>query len=327
MEKLSEVMGDEFVSLFELIENKDSPKFLNVCLALKIRAKKSKTVTKQEFCEDKDLNNISAAIKPYILAFQREEQQIKEDAERVKVLNKKKAALVQEAKQAKAKSQYLEYFRDFPEFGQNRIKRSSYADKILTRLQKGEASEKDFFWLHEKGFDTPEISQALLDFFMNRAKTHLKHWERAKKPWSLVNAIADFRKSKTPELIIGTIQSNYPFKFSKSNRKLNSALLTTSGGVYRDLYQYSESLKLGEEAHKLSPTDFRPCTLIGASHMLLGNINDGHCWYDKAIDRGFKPESYDNELRSIYMRSNIEIKNELKNSLLARGYNYSWLKN
>ena len=327
MEKLSEVMGDEFVSLFELIDNNDSPKFLNLCLALKIKAKKSKTVTKQEFSEDKDLNNISAAIKPYILAFKREEQQIKEDAERVKVLNKKKAALVQEAKQAKAKSQYLEHFRDFPEFGLNRIKRSSYADKILTRLQKGEASEKDFFWLHEKGFDTQEISQALLDFFMNRAKTHLEHWERAKKPWSLVNAIADFRKSKKPELIIGTIQSNYPFKFSKSNKKLNSALLTTSGGVYRDLYQYSESLKLGEEAHTLSPTDFRPCTLIGASHMLLGNINDGHCWYDKAIERGFKPESYDNELRSIYMRSDIEIKNELKNSLLARGYNYSWLKN
>ena len=161
---------------------------------------------------------------------------------------------------------------------------------------------------------------------MNRAKTHLEHWERAKKPWSLVNAIADFRKSKRPELIIETIQSNYPFKFSKSNKKLNSALLTTSGGVYRDLCQYSDSLKLGEEAHELSPTDFRPCTLIGASYMLLGQINDGHSWYDKAIERGFKPESYDNELRSIYMRSDIEIKNKLKNSLLARGYNYSWLK-
>jgi hypothetical protein len=121
------------------------------------------------------------------------------------------------------------------------------------------------------------------------------------------------------------VKSNYPFKFSRGNKKLNSALLTTSGGVYRDLSQYTDSLKLGSEANTLTPSDFRPCTLIGASNILLGNVSEGYEWYQKAIERGFKPDSYDNELRSVYMRCSKKIKEELRVDLKAKGYSYSWL--
>jgi hypothetical protein len=39
-------------------------------------------------------------------------------------------------------------------------------------------------------------------------------------------------------------------------------------------------------------------------------------WYQKAIERGFKPGNYDNELRSVFMRCSQKIKNELKYDLL-----------
>ncbi len=48
-------------------------------------------------------------------------------------------------------------------------------------------------------------------------------------------------------------------------------------------------------------------------------------WYQKAIERGFKPDSYDNELRSVYMRCSKKIQKELKIDLLGKGYSYSWL--
>jgi hypothetical protein len=56
-------------------------------------------------------------------------------------------------------------------------------------------------------------------------------------------------------------------------------------------------------------------------------MNEEHCWYQKAIERGFKPESYDKELRSIYMSCSKQIKEKLKRSLLAIGQNHSWLTN
>ncbi|MFT6902827.1 MAG: hypothetical protein ACJAXS_003046 [Colwellia sp.] len=66
--------------------------------------------------------------------------------------------------------------------------------------------------------------------------------------------------------------------------------------------QYTESLKLGSEAHVLAPYEYRPCTLIGASNILLGNVSEGYKWYQKAIEPGFKPDNYGNELCSVFMR-------------------------
>lgn len=326
MENLSQAMGIEFVRLFDLINKRDNHEFFNLCLKLKIVAKKTKALTKQEFSLNTELSEISAAISPYILAFKHEEQEIKREEERIKALNHEKRALKQEEQRAKEKSHYLKHFCDFPEFGIHKIKKASFAAKTLIRLQKKEATEPDFLWLREKGFDTEETAQAFLDFFFERACTRLQYWQKTNKPWNLVNAIADFRRSESSEHVLEIIQSNYPFKFTKGNKQLNSALLTTSGGVYRDLGHYDESLKLGKEAIELTPDDFRPCTLVGASNMLLGNINEGHLWYEKAIERGFKTQSYENELRSIYMRSNNQIKEELQTSLLAKGFNYPWIK-
>ncbi|MGL4333776.1 MAG: hypothetical protein ACRCSC_01795, partial [Lactococcus garvieae] len=85
-------------------------------------------------------------------------------------------------------------------------------------------------------------------------------------------------------------------------------------------------IKLGTQAHELTPKDYRPCTLIGACHMLLGDITQGHEWYQKAIKRGFNEDSFEQELRSIYNRANKEDKIKIKQTLINDGRRYMWFK-
>lgn len=44
----------------------------------------------------------------------------------------------------------------------------------------------------------------------------------------------------------------------------------------RDAGRLTEARTLGLEAHELTPSDFRPCTLLGAVSMGLGNLAAGH---------------------------------------------------
>lgn len=323
--KLSLLMGKDYVCLLYLVEhleeNDNSNEFFNFCLKMKVNAKTLKATTGEEFSNDK-LPKITEAIEIYSAAFDQQELVLQQEAERLKAVEKQELANRIKEKFRLQETQYLKNFCDFPEFGINRIKVGSHAAKILIRLQRGAINEQDFLWLEDKGFNNEDVTQA---FYINRAKSHLAQWKSSNKPWSLVNAIADYRKGKSSQEVLGVVKSNYPFKFSKGNKKLNSALLTTSGGVFRDLSQYKESLKLGSEANILTPSDFRPCTLIGASNILLGNVSEGYEWYQKAIERGFKPDSYDNELRSVYMRCSKQIQKELKIDLLGKGYSFSWL--
>lgn len=331
--ELSCLLGEEFVELVDLVEkDNNSNEFFTLCLKLKVKAKKLKSKTGEEFPADSNSNKQSGTLAVYIAAFEKKELNLQIEAERLEAIEREKSerkvaerfeALSQERE--KEKSQYLKRFCDFPELEIFRIRRGSSVAEILTRLQNNNASEQDFFWLKEKGFSSSQITQAHHKFYLKRGKAHLAKWKVNNKPWSLVNAIADYRKGHSSQEILEVVESNYPFKFSGGNKQLNSALLTTAGGVYRDLWRYNESIKLGTEANLLTPNDFRPCTLLGASNMLLGNISEGHLWYEKAIERGFKPESHDSELRAIYFRSSDKIKKELKSSLLAKGYKYSWL--
>tara|TARA_B110000503_G_scaffold141718_1_gene236074 strand:+ start:1004 stop:2137 length:1134 start_codon:yes stop_codon:yes gene_type:complete len=320
--KLSQLMGDDFVSLVNLVENieedDNSSKFLNLCLKIKISAKK---LNGNELFSDKNISEIDQAINAFSDVFQREKLELEDQKERLKALKNKKATEKMKEVFRSIEKEKLR-FSDFPEFEIKGIKIGSHAAKILIRLQRGAANEREFLWLDEKGFNNEEVTRA---FYSNRAKNHLSCWKKSNTPWSLVNAIADYRRSKYPQEVLGIIESSYPFKFAKGNKKLNSALLTTSGGVYRDLCQYETSLKFGSEANILTPSDFRPCTLLGASNMLFGNISEGFEWYQKAVELGFEPENYDHEFRAVYMRCNQQIQKELKDELLAKGYGFAWL--
>ena len=129
-----------------------------------------------------------------------------------------------------------------------------------------------------------------------------------------------------PKVIKSALEDAYPFKFTNNNEKLKSTLLTTYGGVCRDLGSNKQSIKLGHEAHKVTPLNFRPCTLLGAVHISTGEFSLGHEWYEKAKERGFSQGAYDNDIRSIYIRANKEMKKLIKQNLIQTGHKYDWLK-
>ncbi len=103
-------------------------------------------------------------------------------------------------------------------------------------------------------------------------------------------------------------------------------MLTTGGGALRDLRQRAEAVQFGSEAHLLTPEDFRPCTLLGAVHIEMGEIIIGAEWYEKAEARGANREMIDRELESILRASQqnqrVQIKKALKGYDVSR---YDWL--
>lgn len=109
--------------------------------------------------------------------------------------------------------------------------------------------------------------------------------------------------------------------------KLKSALCTTHGGVMRDLEQFDQAMDLGQCAHALTPKDFRPCTLLGAVNMELGDYETWQAWYKQAIERGASERAIDHDIRGIYLRANSARRAEIKSFLLKEdSVRYRWIK-
>jgi tetratricopeptide (TPR) repeat protein len=224
----------------------------------------------------------------------------------------------------KRKLEYDKNYLDFPAIGMLKIRKRSKAAKIFKTLIRGEVvPESDYFWLVNNDFNNQQVRAI---YYLNRANLAKQEWVDTKKPWNLVNAIADYRKAGKSRIAVDLVSNNFPFNFANGNSNLRSALLTTSGGAKRDLKMYDEAIQLGIQAHELTPKDYCPCTLIGACKMLLGDITQGHQWYQKAIKRGFNEDSFEQELRSIYNRATQKDKAKIKQTLIQDGWSYKWLK-
>jgi len=197
--------------------------------------------------------------------------------------------------------------------------------KILQSLDKGHRlSESEVVWLNVDGkeYFTNELKYR---FHKNEANFYATEFGNKKDPWLAVNASSHYRKCEQPqtaEIMLGTIKVS-----ALKNIKLKSALYTTNGGVKRDLHKSKEAIELGEKAHKLMVKDFRPCTLLGAVNMEIGNHDIGQVWYAKAIENGFSEKSMDYELKSIFMRAKQSDKDALRNHLLKiNPERYSWAR-
>lgn len=226
------------------------------------------------------------------------------------------------AKQAALKEKYgLDYFVEKAHFSE-----------LMAILQKVEAgsrlSDEEVVWLsttkagYEQSFFTRELKAA---YHRNEARFHASQFEKTKDSWAAVNASKHYRKcgeSSTAESMLGAINIH-----GKHDIKLKSALCTTYGGVKRDLGKYSEALDLGEKAHQITPQNFRPCTLLGAVNIEIGNYDLGQSWYEKATQRGANPEAIDEELRSIFRRADQEKQDALRQHLLRIDpVRYGWTK-
>ncbi len=196
---------------------------------------------------------------------------------------------------------------------------------ILRRVDNGERlSEKDVVWLTTEGNDyfTTELREG---FHKNEADFYAGKFKKSKDLWSAVNASSHYRKcrkAKTADSMLSKIDVSV-----LKNIKLKSAICTTYGGVKRDLQEWDAALCLGEQAHLLTPQDFRPCTLIGAVNMEIGQYDLGQSWYEKAIKRGYSERQMDDDLRSIFMRAEKAKKESLRDYLLKIDpVRYSWTK-
>lgn len=184
--------------------------------------------------------------------------------------------------------------------------------------------DEDVLWLTTEGKDY--YSGALKTVFHEReAKFHADEYKRTNDPWMAVNASSHFRKCDKAK-IADELLTSIPVELQGS-LKLRSALYTTHGGVKRDIGRLNDALKFGEQAHALTPKDFRPCTLMGAVNIELGNYDIGKAWYEKAVERGASKQSIDQDIRSIFYRADKVKRSEIKAFLLNEdSQRYSWVK-
>ena len=170
---------------------------------------------------------------------------------------------------------------------------------ILRRVDSGQRlSEDDLIWLKTDGkeYYTRELQEG---YHLNEAEFYAKDFRTSKNPWSAVNASSSYRKCKksyTAEQLLKSLNIE-----DSKDIHLKSAVFTTHGGVKRDLRDSDAALKFGEQAHKLTPKDLRPCTLLGAVNMEIGNYELGESWYAKAVERGASVKFVDADIRRIIL--------------------------
>nr|WP_314899111.1 hypothetical protein [uncultured Deefgea sp.] len=196
--------------------------------------------------------------------------------------------------------------------------------KILQHLDTGNRlAKEDLEWLgtNAKKYFTKPVRKA---YHRLEADFHANQYRRQKDSWNAINACGHYRQCDLPDLaleLIDSIERN-----SIRQPKVKSAVLTTRGGVMRDLNQREEAIQMGEAAHALMPQDYRPCTLLGAVHMELRCFEQGHAWYEKARTLGAPENGIDSDIRSIYRQLDSSGQENMKRALLAEDpFRYSWL--
>jgi tetratricopeptide (TPR) repeat protein len=330
LEIISIALGKTTRQLFRAVNSKESvPDKLEslICdgLKLKVETKRRLTTSQTELSKEANKDVVDVVISHYqskldeIEALKR--QVILE--QKAKVLSEAKAKAEMLQNQLREEAEAFKASRvDFEDFELYGIKKNSRVDKLLTQLRKKTITLEEFKWLDTVGFSTELVVQK---YHLQLAHQHYQNWKQKSLPWELVNASAAYRKAEVLTKIKKALDESYPFNLPKNEKKLKSALLTTYGGVCRDLKDYVNSIKLGLEAHKVTPLNFRPCTLLGAVYLSTGEFDLGHEWYDKAKERGFSQDAYDNDIKSVYFRASDEMKNRLKQNLVATGHSYKWL--
>lgn len=114
---------------------------------------------------------------------------------------------------------------------------------------------------------------------------------------------------------------------TKSETKIKSALATTRGAALRAVGRRSEAKALGEEAHALEPNDYRPCTLLGAVHIELGDLNAGHEWFVNAEQRGATKAALDHDIKALLARLPKAERARVRRLLLDRDpEQFAWLQ-
>lgn len=183
---------------------------------------------------------------------------------------------------------------------------------------------EDVAWLKTEADDcwTDALQKA---FHVLEAEALTKAWQTSGNSWDAVNASAHWRKADEPGQALRLTEAARAQ--IGSDPRLHSALATTRGGAMRDLGRLDDAKALANDAHGLTPSDYRPCTLLGAVHIELGDLQAGRDWYAKAESLGASRQAIDNELRGLLMRSSDEEQQRIREYLLRHDpERFAWLR-
>lgn len=255
---------------------------------------------------------------------------VKDAAEKA-ACDEAKAAAIKETFAAMARDPLLRRKREARElrqrFGIGYVESEDYP-RVMALLRqvanRQRLKAEDVAWLKTEADDcwTDALQKA---FHALEAEALTKAWEASGDPWDAVTASAHWRKADEPEQALRLTEAARAQ--IGPNPKLHSALATTRGGAMRDLRRLDEAKALASEAHGLTPSDYRPCTLLGAVHIELGDLQAGREWYAKAESLGASRQAIDNELRGLLVRSSIEEQQRIRESLLGQDpERFSWLR-
>lgn len=263
-------------------------------------------------------------------------QRAKEDADRAAAEQARKAEKMDAAVKARfaamandpglRRKREARELRDRFDIGFIETEHYPRAMRLLKQVASGNRlAPEDVAWLSTEAVDcwTDALQQASHRL---EAKALTKAWEEDLDPWDAVNASSHWRKADEPQQALEVTGA----ALAKAGRspKLRSALLTTRGGAMRDAGRLTDARTLGLEAHELTPADFRPCTLLGAVSMGLGDLAAGHDWYAKAEALGAERRAIDQDLRALLIRSEPDVRDRIRNFLLEQNpERFAWLRN
>lgn len=261
-------------------------------------------------------------------------QRAKEDADRAAAERARKAEATDAAVKARfaamekdpvlRRKREARELRDRFDIGFIETEHYPRAMRLLKQVASGERlAPEDVAWLSDEALDcwTYALQQA---WHRLEAEALTKAWKESGDPWDAVNASAHWRKADEPLRALEVTA----LAIDKAGRspKPRSALLTTRGGAMRDARRLTEARTLGLEAHELTPADFRPCTLLGAVSMELGDPATGREWYAKAEALGAGRRAIDQDLRALLTRLEPDERDRIRNYLLEQDpERFAWL--
>lgn len=185
-------------------------------------------------------------------------------------------------------------------------------------------SEESVAWLAAAGsaYRTREIMRA---YHRLEANHYLGDFKERGNVWAAVSASSHLRKCEGSQEAHDLL-AKIPDARLKS-AKLKSAVFTTHGGALRDLGRHDEARHLGGQAHTLVEANFMPCTLLGAIHIELGQIAEGHEWYAKAEARGAPRDDIDRDVRAILLRLPAAKRVSIIEEFISHDpHRYEWLR-
>lgn len=258
------------------------------------------------------------------------EKRAAENAEALAVQAMQRAADLKEFFAAQARDPKLKRKREAKElrqrFGIGFVDSEHYPHvmSLLRRVSRGgRLNGDDVAWLQTEAQDcwTEELQRA---WHSIEAKALTREWERSRDPWDAINASSHWRKAAKPNSALGLTEK--AIAKAGSDAKVRSALLTTRGGALRDLRNLSEAKSMGLEAYRLTPKDFRPCTLLGAVHIELGDLMAGREWYVKAEKLGADKHFIDQDLRALLARTSKSERQRITEFLIAQDpERFAWI--